>query len=79
MVWLVPSGDNDRTKRHQRDGEAALERPVERHTTAMHLLQSGVDITVIALRLGHEDTATTHHRPRPRSPPAQLRIVPNSP
>lgn len=31
-----------------------------RHTTAMHLLQSGVDITVIALWLGHEDTATTH-------------------
>lgn len=31
-----------------------------RHTTAMHLLQSGVDITVIALWLGHADTATTH-------------------
>lgn len=31
-----------------------------RHTTAMHLLQSGVDITVIALWLGHKDTATTH-------------------
>jgi site-specific recombinase XerD len=31
-----------------------------RHTTAMHLLQAGVDITVIALWLGHEDTATTH-------------------
>jgi site-specific recombinase XerD len=31
-----------------------------RHATAMHLLQSGVDITVIALWLGHEDTATTH-------------------
>ena len=27
---------------------------VFRHTTAMHLLQSGVDITVIALWLGHE-------------------------
>ena len=26
----------------------------------MHLLQSRVDITVIALWLGHEDTATTH-------------------
>ena len=32
-----------------------------RHTTAMHLLQSGVDITVIALWLGHESPATTHH------------------
>jgi integrase/recombinase XerD len=31
-----------------------------RHTTAMHLLQSGVDITVIAMWLGHEDTVTTH-------------------
>lgn len=31
-----------------------------RHTTAMHLLQAGVDITVIALWLGHEDPATTH-------------------
>jgi site-specific recombinase XerD len=31
-----------------------------RHTTAMHLLQSGVDITVIALWLGHEEIATTH-------------------
>ncbi|NDY94372.1 tyrosine-type recombinase/integrase [Wenzhouxiangella limi] len=32
-----------------------------RHTTAMHLLQSGVDISVIALWLGHESPATTHH------------------
>jgi len=31
-----------------------------RHSTGMHLLQSGVDITVIALWLGHESTATTH-------------------
>ena len=33
---------------------------VIRHTTAMHLLQSGVDLTVIALWLGHEQVATTH-------------------
>jgi site-specific recombinase XerD len=26
----------------------------------MHLLQSGVDISVIALWLGHESSATTH-------------------
>ena len=32
-----------------------------RHTTAMHLLQSGVDITVIAIWLGHSSTTTTHH------------------
>ena len=31
-----------------------------RHTTAMHLLQSGVDMAVIALWLGHESPATTH-------------------
>jgi site-specific recombinase XerD len=31
-----------------------------RHTTAMHLLQSGVDITVIAMWLGHERLETTH-------------------
>jgi site-specific recombinase XerD len=31
-----------------------------RHTTAMHLLESGVDITIIALWLGHESPATTH-------------------
>jgi integrase/recombinase XerD len=31
-----------------------------RHATAMHLLQAGVDLTVIALWLGHESTATTH-------------------
>jgi integrase/recombinase XerD len=31
-----------------------------RHATAMQLLRSGVDITVIAMWLGHEDTATTH-------------------
>ena len=31
-----------------------------RHTTAMHLLEAGVDITVIALWLGHESIETTH-------------------
>lgn len=33
---------------------------VIRHTTAMHLLQSGVDLSVIAMWLGHETTQTTH-------------------
>jgi site-specific recombinase XerD len=33
---------------------------VIRHTTAMHLLQACVDISVIALWLGHESPATTH-------------------
>lgn len=33
---------------------------VIRHTTAMHLLQGGVELTVIALWLGHETVETTH-------------------
>ncbi|KVE22174.1 hypothetical protein WI92_22465 [Burkholderia vietnamiensis] len=33
---------------------------VVRHTTAMHLLQSGVDMSVISLWLGHEHLDTTH-------------------
>ena len=41
-------------------GERRISPHTLRHTTAMHLLQSGVDITVIALWLGHEDPTTTH-------------------
>lgn len=41
-----------------------LKRPVSphvlRHTTAMHMLQSGVPFNVIALWLGHESATTTH-------------------
>lgn len=33
---------------------------IVRHSVAMHMLQSGVDITVIALWLGHESPVTTH-------------------
>ncbi len=33
---------------------------VIRHTTAMHLLQAGIDINTIALWLGHESPVTTH-------------------
>jgi len=31
-----------------------------RHSTAMHMLQSWVAFSVIALWLGHESTSTTH-------------------
>jgi integrase len=31
-----------------------------RHTTAMHLLQAGVDLSSIALWLGHVNPGTTH-------------------
>jgi len=33
---------------------------VVRHATALHLLQAGVDLSVIALWLGHESVVTTH-------------------
>lgn len=41
-------------------GGRAISPHTVRHSTAMHLLQSGVDITVIALWLGHESPTTTH-------------------
>jgi site-specific recombinase XerD len=46
-------------------GEPSLARArvsphVIRHTTAMHLLQAGVDLSVIAMWLGHESIETTH-------------------
>jgi site-specific recombinase XerD len=39
---------------------ARLSPHVVRHTTAMHLLQSGVDIATIAAWLGHAQLSTTH-------------------
>ncbi len=47
-------------ERHPQLGRRSISPHTIRHTTAMHLLQSGVDITVIALWLGHESPATTH-------------------
>ena len=47
----------------QRHSELACRRispHLLRHSLAMHMLQSGVDITVIALWLGHESPVTTH-------------------
>jgi integrase/recombinase XerD len=39
---------------------AARRRAISPHTIAMHLLQSSVDITVIALWRGHENPSTTN-------------------
>lgn len=41
-------------------GKRKVSPHIIRHTTAMHLLQSGVAPTVIALWLGHESSTTTH-------------------
>ncbi len=48
------------TRQHPQLAGRAISPHTIRHTTAMHLLQSGVDITVIALWLGHESPSTTH-------------------
>jgi integrase/recombinase XerD len=47
-------------KQHPQLQERSISPHTIRHTTAMHLLQSGVDISVIALWLGHESPSTTH-------------------
>jgi integrase/recombinase XerD len=47
-------------KRYPGLGSRSISPHTIRHTTAMHLLQAGVDITVIALWLGHENASTTH-------------------
>jgi len=47
-------------ERHPQLAHRSISPHTIRHTTAMHLLQSGVDITVIAVWLGHESPATTH-------------------
>jgi site-specific recombinase XerD len=41
--------------------ERAISPHTFRHACAMHLLQAKVDITLIALFLGHESPCTTHH------------------
>jgi len=47
-------------REHPQLSQRAISPHTIRHTTAMHLLQSGVDTSVIALWLGHESPATTH-------------------
>lgn len=65
---LSRSGVEKRLRRATREAETVcpslrgrkISPHVFRHTTAMHLLQAGVDITAIALWLGHESPLTTH-------------------
>ena len=53
-VRVAAKSNSELTRRH-------ISPHTIRHSTAMHLLQSGVDISVIALWLGHESPTTTHH------------------
>ena len=48
------------TDRHPELAKKSVTPHCIRHTMAMHMLQAGVDINVIALWLGHESPATTH-------------------
>jgi integrase/recombinase XerD len=48
------------TSEHPTLSSARISPHTIRHTTAMHLLQSGVDLSVIAMWLGHETIQTTH-------------------
>jgi site-specific recombinase XerD len=48
------------TRLHPGLGKRQISPHVIRHTTALHLLQAGVNISVIALWLGHESPVTTH-------------------
>lgn len=48
------------TKAHSSLAKRSISPHIIRHTTAMHLLQSGVAFSVIALWLGHESMSTTH-------------------
>jgi integrase/recombinase XerD len=65
---VAPAGPRvsvaDLVERHRKECPSLKGRRISlhsfRHTTAMHLLQSGVDIAVIALWLGHEKPTTTH-------------------
>jgi len=49
------------SKHHPELAQKRISPHTIRHSTAMHLLQSGVDVSVIALWLGHESPITTHH------------------
>lgn len=56
IARAVSTAEHDCPSLHAR----AISPHTLRHTTAMHLLQAGVDLSVIALWLGHESPVTTH-------------------
>jgi len=56
----APKAKGERLRAVQRGMGLRAGPPVIRHATPMHLLQSGVDLSVIALWLGHENIQTTH-------------------
>jgi site-specific recombinase XerD len=62
MLWHERGVDIDQamlaSKVHGDLAEKHISPHTIRHTTAMHLLQSGVDMSVIALWLGHESPST---------------------
>jgi integrase/recombinase XerD len=59
VQWLVAKYATAATKRCPSLGAKAVTPHVLRHSCAMNLLRSGVDVAVIALWLGHESTQTT--------------------
>lgn len=60
LLYLVKSWATKASKRCKSLEKKSIGPHTIRHTTAMHLLQSGVDITVIKTWLGHVDLNTTH-------------------
>jgi integrase/recombinase XerD len=59
VQWLVAKYAAAATKTCPSLGSKAVTPHVLRHSCAMNLLRSGVDVAVIALWLGHESTQTT--------------------
>ena len=58
--WVDDFVDVLMTRGYATGHRARVSPHVVRHTTAMHLLQAGVDMATIALWLGHERLETTH-------------------
>ena len=59
VAWLLTKHAATAARRCPSLNDKHLTPHVLRHTAAMQLLHSGVDISVIALWLGHESVETT--------------------